>query len=81
MGNTFQDFIAAAREGGKELEVVERAGSGEEVAAGARELGYEFSVEEVDQYASRKLTDEEMSRVAGGFADRPPVNYPIAIFP
>ena len=80
MSKGFQDFIEAARQGGEELRVAERAGDARALAAGAQALGYEFGEEEAEAYAARELTDEEAGRVAAG-AGRRPRPWPISIFP
>ena len=86
MGHVFDGFMAAARRGGRDLEAIARAGRPASVAAGARATGREVGMEEVQAHASRKLTDEETPRVAGGAGPAvarpwPGVYSSLAIFP
>ena len=77
MSKNFQDFVAHQNDAA-ERAVIDGAASHADIAEGARALGYAFTTNEVAAYTSRNLSDEELSRVAGGGQPRP---WPIAIFP
>ena len=86
MSNTFKDFITAARQAGREFEVVERAATHADVAAGAHAVGCEVAAEEVEAHASRELTDEETARAVAGAGLATPRPWPslhsnLAVFP